>query len=106
MISLDRDGTTVIYLKALCTLVYFQTLLDAIGISHNISFYDPIEEDGIIEFSFDWKESLLVIQYDPFLGISMFVGCLEDATAMDLANLNEIATIMDQHLIAIETRHA
>lgn len=94
MHSIERDGVLVYYIQLLCDEIYFIELLDRISVTLHEAPKEPIIIDGILEYDIMFDQTAIVIQYDPSLGVSMYLNSMDTATAEELQNLHDFADLI------------
>lgn len=94
MHSIEREGTLVYYIQLLCEESYFFSLLDSISVLLKEPLHEPVMVDGILEYDITYQATDIVLQYDPVLGVTMYLNSMDMATAAELATLASFATLI------------
>ncbi len=102
MIIAERDGVVIVYLETLCTYEYFNLLLDTCSVALGVTFDHELVEDGIIEYEFQWNNEDFVVQYDAFLGITLYLAALETATEHQIQQLENLGSQICTQMVAIK----
>lgn len=94
MHSIEREGTLVYYIQLLCDESYFYSLLDSVSVLLKESLKEPVMYDGILEYDITFQSKEIVLQYDPALGVTMYMNSMDMATTEELATLADFATLI------------
>lgn len=93
MITTKRHGYLQVYLQTLCPpeiMDDFLIQLEELGITPGYE----VKQQDFREYEFLYEETLMVIQYDAFLGICMYLNDMENATAGEEDRLLRLAAIL------------
>lgn len=80
MIKTKRQGYLQIYLAALCAPTAFEHLVELMQNTLGIVLEHEINNFDFVEYEFEYHNHVLVLQYDMFVGVCVYLNDLEDAT--------------------------
>jgi Protein of unknown function (DUF3630) len=94
------QGWTNAIIEGNCEFNHFYKIAEDMAKHFNIAFTDKLKDFDSVYWDFDYKSSKLSLQYNIYLGISIFPLAFKNASPSDNEHVLEIANALLQKLLA------
>lgn len=94
------QGWTNAFIEGNCEFNRFYKIAEDMAKHLDIAFTDKLKDFDSVYWDFDYKSSKLSLQYNIYLGISIFPLAFKNASPADNEHVLEIANALLQKLLA------